>query len=137
METEAGTGWCLISQIAHSSIIIIYNTIDIYLGYNYNIIMKEIRFEWDENKAISNFQKHGISFVEAATVFSDINAVLFDDPDHSEDEERFILLGLSTKANLLIVCHCLRASESIIRIISARKATKTESEDYFEISNGW
>jgi uncharacterized DUF497 family protein len=99
--------------------------------------MEEIRFEWDENKAISNIQKHGISFVEAATVFSDINAVLFDDPDHSENEERFILLGMSAKANLLIVCHCLRSSESIIRIISARKATKTEAEDYFELSNGW
>ena len=99
--------------------------------------MNEIRFEWDNKKATNNISKHGVSFEEATTVFDDINAVLFDDPDHSEDEDRFILLGKSIKANMLIVCHCTRAEETVIRIISARKATKTESEQYNEFQKGW
>ena len=89
-----------------------------------------IRFEWDENKNIANRKKHNISFEEAQTAFYDDNALLIDDPDHSEEEERFILLGFSFRAKLLVVCHCYRQSESVIRIISARKATKNEERAY-------
>lgn len=92
--------------------------------------MDMIKFEWDENKNRINQNKHGISFTEAQTVFYDDEALVIDDPEHSEEEERFIILGLSNKANLLVVCHCYRASETVIRIISARKATKTESKYY-------
>lgn len=92
--------------------------------------MGMIRFEWDENKNQTNRQKHGISFEEAETVFYDEKALVIDDPNHSGEEERFIILGLSQKARLLVVCHCCRASETVIRIISARKATKTESSYY-------
>ncbi len=84
----------------------------------------------DEKKNQINRRKHGISFEEAKTVFYDEAALIIDDPEHSEEEDRFIILGLSSKANLLVVCHCYRASESVIRIISARKATKTESSFY-------
>jgi len=98
----------------------------------YNIVMDEIRFEWDENKNIINQQKHNVSFEEARTVFFDDEAKVIDDPEHSKEEERFIILGLSSKANLLIVCHCYRASETVIRIISARKATKTETKFYHD-----
>ena len=92
--------------------------------------MEGIRFEWDENKNIANRKKHNISFEEAQTAFYDDNALLIDDPDHSEEEERFILLGFSHRANLLVVCHCYRQSESVIRIISARRATKNEEKAY-------
>lgn len=93
--------------------------------------MDMIRFEWDENKARTNQSKHGISFEEAQSVFYDEKALVIDDPEHSEEEERFIILGLSKKANLLVVCHCYRASDTVIRLISARKATKTESSYYY------
>lgn len=89
-----------------------------------------ITFEWDEAKNKINQRKHGISFEEAKSVFYDEEALLRDDPDHSDEEDRFIILGLSSKANLLVVCHCYRAAETVIRIISARKATKTESKFY-------
>lgn len=92
--------------------------------------MEELRFEWDPNKNEINKKKHGISFEEAKTVFYDDEARIIDDPEHSQEEERFIILGLSSKANLLVVCHCYRASETVIRIISARKATKTETKSY-------
>lgn len=92
--------------------------------------MDIIKFEWDENKNEINKKKHKISFAEASSVFYDEEALLINDPEHSQEEERFIILGLSTKANLLVVCHCYRASESVIRIISARKATKTETKQY-------
>ena len=92
--------------------------------------MDMIRFEWDENKNTINRQKHKISFEEARTAFYDENALLIDDPDHSETEDRFILLGLSREAKLLVVCHCYRQSDTVIRIISARKATKNESKYY-------
>ena len=91
-----------------------------------------IEFEWDENKNEINKKKHKISFEEAKTVFYDEEALLIDDPEHSWEEERFIILGLSKKANLLVVCHCYRVSETVIRIISARKATKSESKQYHE-----
>ena len=93
--------------------------------------METIYFEWDENKNSINKQKHKISFEEASTVFYDENALLIDDPEHSETEERFIILGNSFSANLLVVCHCYRESETVIRIISARKATKNETEQYY------
>lgn len=92
--------------------------------------MESIRFEWDENKNQINKRKHGISFQEAKTVFYDEEALVIDDPEHSETEDRFIILGLSEKANLLVVCHCYRASDTVIRLISARKATRTESQYY-------
>jgi uncharacterized DUF497 family protein len=87
-------------------------------------------FEWDENKNQINQQKHGIDFNEASSVFFDENAILFDDPEHSEYEERFMLLGMSETANVCIVCHCYRESDTVIRIISARKATKKEVDRY-------
>lgn len=92
--------------------------------------METLQFEWDDNKNRINQQKHGVSFVEAEAVFYDENALLIDDPDHSEEEDRFIILGLSAKARLLVVCHCYRASETVIRIISARKATRKEARYY-------
>ena len=91
-----------------------------------------ITFEWDENKNSINKKKHKISFEEAKTVFYDSNALLITDPEHSSDEDRFILLGLSKNLNLLVVCHCYRCSETVIRIISARKATKNETRQYNE-----
>ena len=94
--------------------------------------MDILRFEWDDNKNKLNKRKHKISFEEAQTVFYDDDALLIDDPEHSRYEERFIILGLSKRANLLVVCHCLRKSETVIRIISARKATKTEAKQYYE-----
>jgi uncharacterized DUF497 family protein len=92
----------------------------------------DLKFEWDKHKAALNKRKHGISFEEAATVFYDDDALEFHDPDHSEDEDRFIMLGLSFKARMLVVNHCLRKSGSVIRIISARKATKHEAQRYWE-----
>jgi uncharacterized DUF497 family protein len=94
--------------------------------------MNTIRFEWDENKNRTNQKKHGIAFAEAQTVFQDENALLIPDPDHSVQEERFILLGLSDRLKLLVVCHCYRLSETVVRIISARKATTTETRQYRE-----
>ncbi len=87
-------------------------------------------FDWDENKNQINQKKHGINFEEASSVFYDEKAILFDDPEHSEWEERFILLGMSNAANACMVCHCYRESDTVIRIISARKATKKEAERY-------
>ena len=92
--------------------------------------MDGLRFEWDENKNRINQEKHKISFEEAKTVFYDLEALVIDDPEHSKEEERFIILGLSRTANLLVVCHCYRETETVIRIISARKATKTETNYY-------
>lgn len=92
--------------------------------------MDELQFEWDENKNAINRRKHSVSFEEAQTVFYDENALIIDDPEHSQNEERFVILGMSRQARLLIVCHCYREAESVIRIISARKATKNESKHY-------
>jgi len=92
--------------------------------------MSALHFEWDEHKAAANLKKHGVSFMEAKSVFYDERARLIDDPDHSEDEDRFILLGLSTVLKLLVVCHCYRDDSGVIRIISARKATTSESRFY-------
>ena len=92
--------------------------------------MSELHFEWDGRKAASNATKHGVTFEEARTVFVDERAKLIDDPDHSEDEDRFVLLGLSSTLRLLLVCHCYRSDGNVIRIISARKATARESKFY-------
>ena len=92
--------------------------------------MDERVFTWDEEKQEANIKKHGITFIEAATVFDDINALVRDDPDHSEYEDRFVIIGFSESARLLIVCHCYRADDSIIRIISARKANRKERKEY-------
>ncbi len=92
--------------------------------------MKKLIFEWDDLKNKSNRSKHGVTFEEAQTVFFDEKAIIFDDPDHSIDEERFLLLGFSQSLKILVVCHCFRNNESIIRIISARKATKKEQKVY-------
>jgi uncharacterized DUF497 family protein len=89
-------------------------------------------FEWDDKKNIANWKKHAVSFEEAQTVFSDENALLIHDPDHSTGEDRFILLGLSLSLRLLVVCHCYRKSDSIIRIISARRATRSEQMRYWD-----
>ena len=91
-----------------------------------------MHFEWDKNKNETNKKKHNVSFDEAKTVFLDYNALYMPDPEHSESEERFIILGMSTKANLLIVCHCYRKADTTIRIISARKADKREQQKYYE-----
>ena len=94
----------------------------------YNVWM--IRFEWDPAKAAANLKKHRVSFEEAQSVFFDELAIQFYDESHSPDEERFLMLGMSSGANLLLVCHCERAGGDIIRIISARKATKREAFFY-------
>ena len=89
-------------------------------------------FIWDDKKAEINIRKQGVSFAEAATVFDDYDALLIYDPDHSEEEDRFIILGMSSGLRLLVVCHCYRESDEQIRIISARKATKEETSTYNE-----
>jgi len=96
----------------------------------YNIIMKQLKFEWDPEKAEANRMKHKIAFEEAVSVFSDENALIIPDPDHSTDEERFVLLGMSWSLRILVVCHCFRKDDQVIRIFSARKATKAESKQY-------
>ena len=92
--------------------------------------MVKIQFEWNPAKAKANLRKHGVAFEEAATVFFDDRAIEFYDDSHSDWEDRMLLLGLSTKLRLLLVCHCYRESDSVIRIISARNATKNESKLY-------
>ena len=92
--------------------------------------MSTLRFEWDERKAVANVRKHGVSFEEARSVFFDERARLIDDPEHSESEERFILLGLSSSLRMLLVCHCYQSAGNVIRIVSARKATARESKSY-------
>lgn len=89
-----------------------------------------LRFDWDEEKNQQNLKKHGVAFEEAQSVFFDDDALEFPDPDHSEDEDRFLMLGRSFKLRVLLVCHCLREDEEVIRIISARKATKKERAAY-------
>jgi uncharacterized DUF497 family protein len=100
------------------------------LQRNYTVPMSAPYFEWDDKKAAANLKKHGISFEEAKSVFRDERAKLINDPDHSEGEDRFVLLGLSETLKLLVVCHCYRGENHVIRIISARKATTNESTSY-------
>jgi uncharacterized protein len=93
--------------------------------------MNNITFDWDEQKAWSNAQKHGVSFEEAQTAFYDGNARISYDPEHSQNEDRYILLGVSDSLRLLVVCHVYRQSGERIRIISVRKATKQEQQQYW------
>ncbi|MCX7004291.1 MAG: BrnT family toxin [bacterium] len=92
--------------------------------------MNVTRFAWDMAKAVENQRKHAVSFEEATTVFADENARVKHDPDHSREEDRFILLGFSARLRLLIVCHAYREHDEVIRIISARRATPNERKQY-------
>ena len=92
--------------------------------------MDDLRFEWDPAKARDNLRKHGVSFDEAQTVFADEQAILLDDPDHSSEEDRFALLGLSAPLRELVVAHCDRSDGGVVRVISARKATRSERAQY-------
>ena len=92
--------------------------------------MRDLRFEWDEIKNAANKRKHGVSFEEAQSVFYDERALLTEDPDDAHGEDRFILLGLSGALRTLLVCHCYRQRDSVIRIISARRADRTERAAY-------
>ena len=94
--------------------------------------MSGLRFEWDPRKSRSNRRKHGVTFEEAQEAFSDEHARIIADPDHSTEEDRFILLGMSLKLRVLVVCHCHREDDQVIRIISARKATRKERSQYEE-----
>ena len=98
--------------------------------------MAQISFECDSNKSKVNLAKHGASFEEAQTVFYDEYARFSPDPSHSESEERFLILGFSSKARLLTVCHCYRTKDETIRIISARKASKSETKQYLQFNKG-
>jgi hypothetical protein len=89
-----------------------------------------LKFSWDSAKAATNLKKHGVSFEEAQSVFYDDFAVQFFDESHSNAEDRFLLLGMSTGENLLLICHCEWSDGEVIRIISARRATKSESSYY-------
>jgi uncharacterized DUF497 family protein len=93
--------------------------------------MSDICFEWDEKKSRGNKRKHGVSFDEAQTVFLDENAIRYYDPDHSQDEDGFIMLGMSFRLRVLVVCHCYRLNDRVIRIVSARKANKKETIAYW------
>jgi uncharacterized DUF497 family protein len=95
--------------------------------------MNDIQFQWDQNKNIENIKNHKVSFEEAKTVFFDENARLITDPEHSINEERFIILGISNKLRILVVAHTYKENDEIIRIISARKSNKTESKYYNEV----
>jgi uncharacterized protein len=92
--------------------------------------MADLRFEWNARKDRANQKKHGISFGEAKTVFLDEFARIIDDPEHSEGEERFLMLGMSIGLRVLVVCHCLRGADRVIRIISARRADASERREY-------
>ncbi len=94
--------------------------------------MSELRFEWSSRKAAENRKKHGVSFEEAKSAFLDENARVIPDPVQPEDEDRFILLGLSVQLRLLVVCHCYRQEDEVIRLISARKSDKSERKQYSE-----
>ena len=93
--------------------------------------MKKLKFEWDNHKDKLNIKKHGVSFDEAQTAFYDEYAIAFFDPEHSETEDRFLLLGTSFNIKTLVVCHCFREEETVVRIISARKADKEETQVYW------
>jgi len=97
-------------------------------------VVNRLNFEWDEQKNISNQKKHAVSFEEAVSVFDDERARLISDPDHSDEEDRFILLGMSSRYRLLTICHCERGAD-MIRIISARKADRFERKQYEGYSN--
>lgn len=91
-----------------------------------------LSFEWDSKKAETNARKHGVTFEEAKTVFFDDRALVIPDPDHSENEERFIIMGQSAQSRMLVVVHCFRQSGAMIRLISARRARTKEQKPYWE-----
>lgn len=97
----------------------------------YNVHMDGLRFIWDQAKNLANQRKHGVAFEEAQTAFHDERATVYYDPDHSEDEDRFILLGMSFQARILVVCHYYREADLVVRIISARRADRREEEAYW------
>jgi uncharacterized protein len=101
-----------------------------YARRTYIPAMGRLRFEWHPAKAAANLRKHGVSFAEAETAFSDEHALVLDDPDHSTDEERFVLLGLSAALRVLVVVHGYREADAVVRLISARKATRSERTQY-------
>jgi uncharacterized protein len=105
--------------------------IDIRWKSIYIVHVEYIHFTWNSSKDSLNLSKHGVSFDEARTAFFDEKARIMNDPEHSDQEDRFLLLGMSRKLRLLLVCHCYKESEDQIRIISARKATTAESEQYW------
>ncbi len=92
--------------------------------------MADLDFEWDRRKARGNLKKHGVSFEEAQSVFYDEEALYQEDDEHSDEEDRFVLLGLSSVLRLLVVVHCFRGADDVIRIISARRATPSEAGQY-------
>jgi uncharacterized DUF497 family protein len=94
--------------------------------------MNDIAFEWNEEKSLRNKGKHGVSFEEAQTVLVDDNALILHDPDHSQMEDRYVLLGLSSNLRILVVCHSYRKKDTVVRIISARKATHLEQKQYWK-----
>ena len=98
--------------------------------HNYSVVMEDLRFEWDPSKDRANQRKHGVSFEEAQSVFHDHQALQFWDEGHAQSEDRFLLLGLSARLRILMVCHCVREAGNVIRIISARKATAKERRHY-------
>ena len=104
--------------------------LDESLHRSYSVVVASLRFEWDARKSAANERKHGISFEEAETVFTDEQGLLLNDPEHSQDEARFILIGLSASVRALVVCHCYREADEVIRLISARKATRSERRQY-------
>ena len=106
------------------------SVLDIQLINIYSVVMDELSFAWDESKNRENQRKHDVSFEEAQTVFFDESAMEFFDSGHSRDEDRFLLLGQSFNLRTLMVCHCFRHKDEIIRIISARRATKKEQQQY-------
>ena len=97
---------------------------------NYTVTTRDLSFEWDVNKASLNESKHGVSFMEAHSAFFDVDAKLIADPDHSSNEDRFVLLGISFETRIILVCHCYRGDGEVVRIISARIATRGESQNY-------
>jgi len=104
----------------------------VYVQCKYTVRVSTLRFEWDERKNKTNRRKHGVSFEEAQTTFADEHGLLIDDPEHSDAEDRFVLLGMSSALRVLIVCHCYRSGGDVIRIISARRADRQEQADYSE-----
>ena len=98
--------------------------------------MNNISFEWDEAKNTANIRKHRVSFEEAQSVFYDPYARVVSDNEHSVDEDRFIILGMSHALHILIVCHCYRENDEIVRIISARKANRSETSQYHRLRGG-
>jgi uncharacterized DUF497 family protein len=107
--------------------------VDDVIESNYNIIIGEITFSWDVNKNISNRMKHKISFEYAASAFLDLSSKVYYDPEHSKDEDRYILIGCTKMFEILVVCHCYHANDTMVRIISARKATVNEARKYREM----